>query len=201
MFGIVGNPFQAIFQLMMRRSTWHSWNGKLFESDVAVKASDGYPRTPTVPSTSLGALQSIIITNPSMNLATRHPSQDAAMRLWDVFSQRVHPLIKISFDWEIQQLQVNITSPSGLDGLTYQEYAFVFGVYLLSVTSLTEDECLTQLERSRFAMISDYQVSCEQALACSNFLCASDLTTLQASAMYIVSHRTSYARPLNLTTV
>ena len=178
----------------MRRSTWHSWNGKLFESDAAAQSTDGYPRTPTVPSVSLGALHSIISRSPATDLARRHPGQQAAILLWETFSQRVHPLIKISFDWEIEQLRAIVIVLNGPDGLTFQEHAFVFGVYLSSLTSLTEDECLTLLKRSKIDLLSEFQMSCEQALAGSNFLCASDLTTLQASAMYIVSRCTGCVR-------
>ena len=123
-------------------------------------------------------------------MAGRHPTPQDATTLWDIFCRRVHPLAKISFDWELEHIRGTAIAPNGSDELTYQEHAFIFAVYYASVTSLSEDECSRLLERPKATLVSDFQMLCEQALAASNLLGASDLTTIQASILYIVSCRT-----------
>ncbi|MCJ1435673.1 hypothetical protein MMC27_005048 [Xylographa pallens] len=164
-----------------------SWNGKIFESATALRTNDGYPRTPVLSSTGFGALQSIICRDPHIDLARRHPAPQTATTLWDIFCRRVHPVVKISFDWEIELIRATSIAPNGPDGLSFQEHAFIFAVYLISVTSLSEDECSRLLGRPKSTLFSEFQILCEQALAGSNFLGASDITTMQASTMYIIA--------------
>lgn len=99
-------------------------------------------------------------------------------------------MVKISFDWELERIRATAIATNGPSRLTFQEHAFIFAVYLISVTSLSEDECSRLFGPPRSALFADFRLLCEQALAASDFLSASDLTTIQASALYIVSCRT-----------
>ncbi|KAL8951918.1 MAG: hypothetical protein Q9222_002137 [Ikaeria aurantiellina] len=131
------------------------------------------------------ALQSIMCREPCFNVARRHPTKQDAMTMWDIFIQRVHPLGKICFDWEIDRLRARTNTDGGSNVFTFQEHAFVFAVYLISVRSLSEDECIKLLRRSSSTLFSDFQMVCEQALSGCNFFCATDMTTLQAAMLYI----------------
>lgn len=133
------------------------------------------------------ALQSIICQAPYIDVAKSHPTPQDAATLWDVFYQRVHIVVKISFDWEMERLRVATMSPDGPGDLVSQDHALIFAIYLITVSSLSEDECSSMLNRPKLALSADFQILCEQALAGSNFLCASDLKTLQASTLYMVS--------------
>ncbi|MCJ1379801.1 hypothetical protein MMC17_002904 [Xylographa soralifera] len=164
-----------------------SWNGKIFESVTALRTSDGYPRTPVLSSIGSSALQSIICRDPYIDLARRHPTPQDATALWDIFYRRVHPVVKISFNWEIEPLRATAIAPNGPNRLAFPDHAFIFAVYLISVTSLSEDECSRLLGQPKSALFSDFQILCEQALAGSNFLGASDIATIQASTMYIIA--------------
>ena len=133
------------------------------------------------------ALQSILCRNPYIDITQRHPLPQIASALWDIFYQRVHPVCRILFNRELERIRCTAVDPNGPNGLTFQEHAFIFSVYLISVVSLSEDECSMRLEQSRLDLYSEFQMLCEQALAGSNFLGAADLITIQASIMYIVS--------------
>ena len=105
--------------------------------------------------------------------------------LWSIFDQNVDFLIKISFESELKQLRAEAVTPNPT--FSDQEYAFVFALYLITVVSLSEEECQRQLDRPRSELISRYQFLCEQALARSDFLSASNIIILRALALYIVS--------------
>ncbi|MCJ1313113.1 hypothetical protein MMC25_006790 [Agyrium rufum] len=172
----------------LESSTWHSWNGKLFDSTTAAHSNDGNLCMPVVSSTgTLSALQSIICRSPFMDLTKKHPLPQDAIALWDIFCQRVQPLTKLSFNWELDQFRAKSVTPEGVSGLSSPEHAFVFAVYLNSVVNLLEDECTILLGRSKSALLTEFQFLCEQALAGSNILGAADLTTIKALAMYLTA--------------
>lgn len=83
-------------------------------------------------------------------------------------------------------MRASAMAPTGVDELTIEGQAFVFALYLLSVLSLTEDECLRMLGQEKPILLSQYQMLCEQALAGCDFLGSSSMTTIEASLMYIV---------------
>ncbi|KAL8710246.1 MAG: hypothetical protein Q9220_005177 [cf. Caloplaca sp. 1 TL-2023] len=166
----------------LESSSWHSWNGKQLYSD-----DDAHPRMPTLAITGPNALQSIFCQEPYIDVAIKHPTGQDSTTLWDIFIQRVHPLGKICFDREIAKFRAMSITRESLHKLTIQEHAFVFAVYLISVRSLSEDECMNLFQRSSTALFSDYQMLCEQALSRSGFFCATDITTIQASTLYITA--------------
>ncbi|MCJ1284842.1 hypothetical protein MMC26_004179 [Xylographa opegraphella] len=171
----------------LESSSWYSWNGKIAESATASRLSGGYPRVPVLSSTGSLALESIICRDPYINLAGRHPVPQDATTLWNIFYQRVHPVMKISFTWEIERIRAIATAADGPAGLGFQEHAFIFAAYLISLVSLSEDECSTLLGRPKSTFCSELQLLCEQALAGSNFLGASEIIIMQASAMYMIA--------------
>ena len=147
---------------------------------------------PLLPISGSRALQSIYCKVPYIDVASKHPVPEDASILWNIYCQRVHPLGKVLFDSEIDQMRAAAISPNGPSQFTVQEHAFIFAVYLLSVRSLSEDECLRLLSRPKSALFSDYQIFCEQALSGSSFFCVADFTTIQALTLYVVSRETNY---------
>ena len=96
-------------------------------------------------------------------------------------------MLKIFFAWEVEELRSSSTSPSSPKSISNQEYAFLFALYLISVLSLSKDDCWDLLRRDRSDLLQEFQWLCEQALAASNFLASTDLIILQALTIYIVS--------------
>ena len=81
----------------------------------------------------------------SIDLAARSPSLDHAITLWETFNQRVRPVIRISFGWDLKRLQSTCINPQPPKQLNDAEQAFVFSLYLISVVSLSDDECRKKL--------------------------------------------------------
>jgi len=166
----------------MARSSWYSWNGS------ATQGNDTTIRTLLTSSTGFGALQSVICRDPSIDLSFRHPSAQNAATLWDTFLQRVHPTWKVIFDQELRHMRNRATGYDGYVGLPFPDHAFLFAMYLISVTALSDEECLELLERPKRSMLVDFRLLCEQALAGSDLLGSSELRMIQAAMLYIVSH-------------
>lgn len=133
------------------------------------------------------ALQSILTNNSLLDLVAGHPPQQQASVIWNTFKQRVRPIIRISFDWTLRRLESISLHPDQLKRLTNAEHALIFSLYLLGVSSLSEDECRTRLQRSKSLVLSELQMYCEQALQRTDIFCITEITVMQALTYYMVS--------------
>ena len=125
--------------------------------------------------------------NSDVNFPTRHPDGRLANILWETFFQNVHPLVKIFFDWEVERFRSATLSPQASKNFSNSEHALLFNIYLLSILSLSGEFCQDLLGREKSELLIEYQWLSEQALGASNFLASSDLLTLQALVLYVVS--------------
>ena len=90
-----------------------------------------------------GALQNIIRSDDTIDLARSHPTPNITSILWRAYNQNVHLLLKIVFRWEFSQMCSTAMIDGATKVLSPQEHAlFFFGICLNSVASLPEDECL-----------------------------------------------------------
>lgn len=99
------------------------------------------------------------------------------------------------FDQELRQMRNTVTGYDGYSGLQCSDHAFLFAMYLISVTALSDEECLELLRQPKQSMLVDFRLLCEQALAGSDLLGSSESRVVQAAMLYIVSdhaynHRT-----------
>lgn len=146
------------------------------------------------------ALQAMFGSNSSVDLAASYPSRREAITLWNIFDQRVHPLVRISFSWALKSLRSASIEIEDQKQLTDAEHAFVFSLYLLSVISLSDEDCLREMHQPRPVLLSDFQMLCEEALTRTNLLCITDITVLKALTLYMVGrHSTCDASKLKMT--
>lgn len=114
-----------------------------------------------------------------------HPSKELRDSLWMLYIRNVDPLMKflhrptVTKKLEAIFERGQIPSPSA--------NALVFCIYLASVTSLSPETCLEQFGEKQSALISRYRSSAERALAAADYLNTTDLVTLQAFTIYVVS--------------
>ena len=128
----------------------------------------------------------------SVDLSKCHPSSQQAAALWDAYRQNAHPLAKICFDWDLEQMRTEIVSAASACIMSAAKHAFTFAIYLISVRSLSNEECYALLNQPRDIAVSEFQKLCEQALAMAHFLSTSDVMVIQALALYIVSFLQSF---------
>jgi len=118
-------------------------------------------------------------------LYTRHPSDQAILKLWDHYLLNVHPMTKLFFDWE----KAPILQKAAKDPQTLLkgEQAFSFAIYFITILSLTEKECDKIIGDSKKSqLLDDFQSYIETALVTAGYITTSDLLVLQALLIYLV---------------
>jgi hypothetical protein len=120
----------------------------------------------------------------SKSLTGMHPSPVHIFRLWQTFLTNVNPLVMMFHAPTVQQLVLDATA--NLEAVSRPVEALMFGIYLLSLGSLTEEACETMFGESKVALIRKYSHAAHQALINSKFLKSLNLYTLQAYICYIV---------------
>ena len=133
------------------------------------------------------AFSSIICSKLPSAISAAERFQNHAQALWTTFRQRVHPLFKLLFNWELDQLESATITPGRSMQLDDAQDALVSAVYLASVVSLSGAECETKLQQSKVTLLSELQNICEGALAKTNILRMKNIVSLKALALYIVS--------------
>ncbi|KAJ5604682.1 hypothetical protein N7510_009836 [Penicillium lagena] len=133
----------------------------------------------------IGALQNIIQFDDTIDLASEHPTPEKAAVLWTACNRNVIPLVKILFQWELDQMRSTALSPNATYEFLPQEHALFFAIYLNTVTSLSEDECLESLGQPKKSLLSKYREFSENAFARADFLGRSEVALVQASIFYI----------------
>jgi hypothetical protein len=132
------------------------------------------------------ALQSVLHADHTIDLGLQHPSTQDANVLWDNYERNANPLIKIDLDLILERLRSNSTNTVSRAQLTDVEHAFVFCLYLMSIVSMSEEECTRDLLQSKHVLLSQFQIICEQALSRTNLFCITDLMVLRALMLYVV---------------
>ncbi|KAJ5306157.1 hypothetical protein N7508_005172 [Penicillium antarcticum] len=189
--GTVPNNDPAVVEedgerVYLEASTWHSWDQRprrTIYSQASQQKTSMRACIPTQPS--LSALQNIIQPNYTIEFARRHPASDIATVLWRAYNRNVNPLVKIAFQWELDQMRTTSLSNNSSKEFLPQEHALFFSIYLNSVASLSEKECLESIGQQKQYLLSEYRMLLENALARADFLGRSELILVQASIFYI----------------
>lgn len=113
-----------------------------------------------------------------------HASPQLLSKFKEVYADRVDPMMKIL---HLPTFWVAVTNalrhphniPKSLESL-------IFAFYLVTVSSLKEDECQSLFGVSLSAIMSRYRVATRQALINARFLSTSNLMTLQAFSIFTV---------------
>jgi hypothetical protein len=172
---------------LRKRRAWHSHLGQEEDDQSNRHNHDVLMSRPLLSRTKPDALKGIFQTDHATDLSSQHPSIHDANVLWDRFERNANPLIKIDFDWILKQVRSSSTTLEGRVELKDEDHAFVFCVYLMSVVSISPEECQRVLRQSKQALLSQYQAICEQALSRSNIFCITSTAVIRAIILYIVN--------------
>ncbi|OTB18024.1 hypothetical protein K445DRAFT_315779 [Daldinia sp. EC12] len=119
------------------------------------------------------------------DLSTMHPEHVQIFRLWQIYLDNVDPLLKITHTPTLQARLIDAASHITKIDPTLE--ALIFSIYCMSVSSLTNDECLTFFMESRDNLLVRYQLGCRQALQNCRFLQTTDRDCLTALFLYLIS--------------
>lgn len=122
------------------------------------------------------------------------PDPVHAFRLWQLFLDRVNPLLKVVHIPTLQPYVMEGAVSIGNLPLNYQ--ALLFSVYTVSAISLSDAEAPQMLGMPREEAIRRYSKGMKIALNLFDFMKNYDMAALQALVLYVVSisHRSIVTR-------
>lgn len=116
-----------------------------------------------------------------------YPDTQLALRLWDVYVKSVDPVLKILHIPTIQSAIVaTILDPGSAQSSTL---ALTFAIYYAAVTALCHDDSdeLVGLPLEKPVLLKRYQTALDRLLVTTDLMSRSEITSLQALAIYVVS--------------
>jgi hypothetical protein len=172
----------------INNSFWASLNHEVEDlKSILVDASDEDDDAHDSPeSIEASQHQSFIFGYSSSNvdMHSLHPPSHVAQELWRTYKENVDPLVKV--------LHMPSFEPVILDAFTHPEKVprgiecFMFTIYYGAITSLSEEECVTQFGESRTSLLRTYRFGLEQGLARANFLYCDETIVLQALVVFLI---------------
>lgn len=120
----------------------------------------------------------------SSSLEDLQPEPVQAFRLWQMFLDRVNPLMKII---HVPTLQPYVTQATGdMSSIPMNYQALLFAVYLMATISLSELECKQMLGTSRDNALHKFTAGTRLALIRFDLLRNYDMAALQAMLLFLV---------------
>ncbi|KAL1866129.1 hypothetical protein VTK73DRAFT_4874 [Phialemonium thermophilum] len=114
----------------------------------------------------------------------QHPEPRHIYRFWQIFVEKVNPLIKVVHVPTLQQRILDASwEPSSIPTSLS---VLLFTIYSLAVTAISEDECRSSFGESRSALLGRYRALAFQGLVTANFLITKDFEVLQALFLFLV---------------
>lgn len=123
----------------------------------------------------------------NVDLLSLHPIPVQIESYWQVYKERVDPLVKVLHIPTIEPTV--LASASHLANLSKSFEALLFAIYYGAVTSLSDQECLSKLGEERGLLLSRYRFGVEQALARANFLTTEEMMVVQAIVIFLICLR------------
>lgn len=117
--------------------------------------------------------------------ATLHPSQVDIIRIWQIYLDNVNPLLKVTHTPTLQARV--IAAAADLTSASPTLQALMFGIYCVSMLTLSDDECMTLFGGMCGDLLRKYQLGCRQALLRCGLLRTDDRECLTAFYLYLVS--------------
>ncbi|KAI3328967.1 hypothetical protein HD806DRAFT_530373 [Xylariaceae sp. AK1471] len=123
-----------------------------------------------------------VVGGQSQSLTELHPSAIQIFQLWQIYLDNVNPLLKLT---HAPSLQVKIVEAgANLKKVSKSLEALMFAIYLMAITSLSEEEVEDTFHEPRVDLLTKYQHGTQQALFNAGFMRMPDLAVLQAYLLY-----------------
>ncbi|KAK5636833.1 hypothetical protein RRF57_012546 [Xylaria bambusicola] len=119
----------------------------------------------------------------SHSLRDFHPPTELAMKLFQLFSDNVLPLVRIFHTTSLIRLFWSTAATT--DSLDKETEALLFALYYSAVISVDPVQCINIVGQPRTAVVERFRFATEQALARANLLNTHSTLLLQAAILYI----------------
>jgi len=114
------------------------------------------------------------------------PPPDTIGQLWTCYLRNVHPIMMIFFDWQVQKL-IDMSQKDSAS-LSPAHAALVSAIMFVAVHSLTAKDCSDMALGDHKTAFEMFLAQCEAHLRRADFSTTSELSTLQALMLYLVSY-------------
>lgn len=134
----------------------------------------------------------VLGTSQTGDLSNFHQPPNVLQDMLNIYIDRVDPLMKL--------LHVPSFGPALKDAVQNPKHmsksleALIFAFYLVTTTSMEDDECAELLGDQKKTIALRYETAARQALINANFVSTSSLRTLQAYTMFLVSSSTTWSK-------
>ncbi len=119
-----------------------------------------------------------------------HPTEEAAMILWDAYAENIEPITKVLHVPSTRKAIERISrDPQRAEP---RDECLAFSVYHFAVFSMTDEEVVERLGEQRSELLSSFHFATRQALVNASFLKTTDLTILQAFVLFLLPARYTY---------
>lgn len=125
------------------------------------------------------------VSSPASDADRMGPSISQKLKLWQIFLDNFNPLVKLFHAPTVQLIVHQAVIDSG--SLGKSQKALLRAIYQCAVITLSDEECVVQLNEPREILLGRYMIATQQALVRAEFLKSTDLISLQALTLYLVS--------------
>ncbi|KAJ4344036.1 hypothetical protein N0V95_006414 [Ascochyta clinopodiicola] len=116
-------------------------------------------------------------------LSSLHPSHVHIFRLWQIYSDNINPLLKIT---HAPTLQARILDAAvDVTGISRELEALMFSIYCAAIISIDEEGCRNTFGEPKAKLLKKYQDACRQALINCGFLRSRERECLTAFFLYL----------------
>ena len=125
--------------------------------------------------------------NPSQKFDIRslRPSPSQMATLGNAYFTRVDPVFKVLH--RPSTLSLLYSTAQDYSSCSPSQEALLFSIYYIAVTATPDEDCESKFGRPRCELLTRFNSGFHQALANADFLNTTELSTLQAFVIYIVS--------------
>lgn len=118
-----------------------------------------------------------------------HPDSRLALQLWSIYIKNVDPILKLLHIPTAQSTVVTtILDPKSAGA---PMLALVFAIYFAAITTLSDQDVISLSGESPYLLLNRYKTGLNQVLVGADLLNNPELVSLQALAIFVVSHHPS----------
>lgn len=119
-----------------------------------------------------------------VDICPLHPSPVQIFKLWQIYLDRVNPLLKVTHAPTLQNRIVD--AASNLASVDAALQVLMFSIYCITITSLEPEDCQQMLGSSKEDMLMRFRFGCQQALMNASFLQTDEIDCLTGLYLYLV---------------
>lgn len=119
-------------------------------------------------------------------LCQQYPTVEYANILWDMFMDRVDPMVRVCYKWWLGDFREKALNVEICRELSVAEHALLSAIYLISIVSMSNQECETLLHQPRKRLLQDHERISVEALQRTNLFCMNNTVVMQAVIIYLV---------------